>query len=119
MRVGAVPGQHRHPLRRGEKIPVVSSEAESAGRSGRYCRGVGDGQQLEKIVRKHCQAVAGSERMNAGRREGKAEGLPTQRSLRKIADANDEVVDAAGHGSLRACEPDGSLCRERSAKHCS
>src|SRR6266851_9438572 len=29
MRVGAVPGQHRHPLRRGEKILVVSSEAES------------------------------------------------------------------------------------------
>jgi hypothetical protein len=39
--------------------------------------------------------------MNADRREGKTEGSPTQRSLRKIADANDKVVDAAGHGGLR------------------
>ena len=101
MRVGAVPGQHRHALRRGEKILVVSSEAESAGGGDRYCRGVGDGQQLEKVVRKHGQAVAGSERMNPDRREGKAEGSQAQRSLRKIADADDKVVDAAGHGGLR------------------
>src|SRR4030088_2940863 len=34
VRVGAVQGQHRHTLRCGEKMLVVSSEAESARRGG-------------------------------------------------------------------------------------
>ena len=77
------------------------SDAEAA-RCGRgYGGGVGDGQQLQEVVAEHGQVVAGSERMDAGRREGKAEGSQVELSLRKIADANDEVVDAAGHGILR------------------
>jgi hypothetical protein len=48
--------------------------------------------------------------MDAGRREGKAEGSQVELSLRKIADANDEVVDAAGHEILRML-PNRNLTR--------
>jgi hypothetical protein len=57
-----------------QKILVVGSEAETA-RCGRgYGGSVGDGQQLQEVVPEHGQVVAGSERMDAGRRQGKAEG---------------------------------------------
>jgi hypothetical protein len=36
--------------------------------------------------------------MDAGRREGEAEGSQAQLGPCKIADANDEVIDSAGHG---------------------
>ena len=98
MRVGAVPGQHRHPFGGSQKILVVSSEAETARCGGRYGGSVGDGQQLQEVVPEHGQVVAGSERMDADRREGKAEGSQVLLSLRKIADANDEVIDTTGHG---------------------
>ncbi len=76
----------------------MSREAETARRGRGYGGSVGDGQQLQEVVPEHGQVVAGSERMDAGRRKGKAEGSQVERSLRKIADANDEVIDAAGHG---------------------
>jgi hypothetical protein len=102
-----------------KKILVVSSEAESAGRGSRYCGSVGDGQHLQEVVSEHCQAVARSERMDAGRRQGKAEGPQVVLSLRKIVDANDEVVDAAGHGVLRgACQPEPNVWHKRRATHC-
>ena len=43
--------------------------------------------------------------MHAGRREVKTERSPVQRSLRQIADANDEMIDAAGHGISGCCGP--------------
>ena len=92
MGVGAVHRQHRHAFSGGEKIPVVGGEAELARCSRRHRGRVGDGQQLQKIVPEHRQAVAGSERMHAGRREAETERLPVQRSLRQIADTNDEMI---------------------------
>ena len=90
--VGAVHGQHRHSFGGGEKILVVGGEAEPARCSRRHRRRIGDGQQFQKIVPEHCEAVAGSERMHAGRREAETERLPIQRSLRQIADTDDEVI---------------------------
>jgi hypothetical protein len=43
--------------------------------------------------------------MHAGRREAETKRLPVQRSLRQIADANDEMIDAAGHGISGCCGP--------------
>jgi hypothetical protein len=43
--------------------------------------------------------------MHAGRREVKAERSPIQRSLRQIADTNDEMMDSAGHGLSGCCAP--------------
>jgi hypothetical protein len=81
MGVGAVQGQHRHSFAGSQKILIVSGEAEVAGRRRRHRRHIGDGQQFQKIVPEHRQAVAGSKGMDAGRRQGKAEPLPTQRGL--------------------------------------
>jgi hypothetical protein len=101
MGVGAVQSQQRHSFSGGKKIPVVGCEAEAARCSRRHRRSIGDGQQLEKIVPEHRQAVAGSKRMHAGRCQAEAERLPVQRSLRQIADTDDEVIQSAGHGVLR------------------
>ena len=92
MGVGAVQCQHRHSFAGSKKILVVGGEAEVIRCSRRHRRGIGDGQQLQKIVPEHRQAVAGSERMHAGRREAEATPLPVQRSLRQIVDTNDEMI---------------------------
>jgi hypothetical protein len=56
--------------------------------------------------------------MDAGRREGKAEGSQVELSLRKIADANDEVIDTTGHGISGWYEPEPNARHKRRAKHC-
>ena len=117
MGVGAVHSQHRHSFTGGKKIPVVGGEAEVVRRSRRHRRGIGDGQQLQIIVPEHRQAVAGSEWMYAGRREVKAERSPIQRSLRQIADTNDEMMDSAGHG-ISGLRADRNRRHHRGAKHC-
>ena len=96
----------------------MGSEAETARCGGRYCGGVGDGQQLQEVVPEYGQVVAGSERMDAGRREGKAEGSQVLLGPGKIADANDEVIDTTGHGISGWYEPDPSPWPNRRAKHC-
>ena len=117
MGVGAVQSQHRHSFRGGKKIPVVGGEAESIRRGRRHRRSIGDGQKFQKIVPEHRQAVAGSERMHAGRREAETERLPIQRSLRQIADTNDEMIDSAGHG-ISGLRADRNRRLHRGAKHC-
>jgi hypothetical protein len=87
--------EHRHSLRGGKEIPVVGGEAEMIRRGRWHRRSIGDGQQLQKIVPEHSQAVAGSERMHTGRRQAETERLPVQRSLRQIVDRRDDRLGVA------------------------
>jgi len=57
--------------------------------------------------------IAGTERMDAGRRERKAEAPQASLGGSEIVDANDDVIDEAGQSDLPVMQADRNACRKR------